>query len=78
MIFPLACLLVMATTFASAWCWPVYIRACQDRKALKAALADVALILLGMVSVVGYVEDHRLAVPILVAAFVGTYSVARK
>jgi hypothetical protein len=78
MSFPLACLLVMATTFASAWCWPVYIRACSERKAWKAALADVALILLGMISVVGYVEDHRLAFPILFAAFVGTYWVVRK
>jgi hypothetical protein len=78
MSFALACLVVTATTFASAWCWPVYIRACHDRKAWKAALADATLIALGMVSVVGYTTDHRLAIPILVAAVTGTYLVVRR
>ena len=78
MPFPLACLLVFTTTLLSAWCWPLYIRSCNDRKALKAAVADCVLIALGMISVVGYVDDHRLAIPILVAAFLGTFTVVRR
>lgn len=78
MRFALDCLAVFLVTLAAAWCWPVYIRACNDRKPFRAALADCALIALGMVSVVGYTTDHRLALPILAAAFLGTFFVVKR
>lgn len=76
--FWLDALIVSVTTLASAWCWVIYNRAINQRQATRAAFADCALIALGMVSVVSYVEDHRLAVPVLLAAFVGTYFAVRK
>lgn len=78
MTFWPAALLCFTTTLCASWCWPLYIRYCSERKGLKAALADCGLIAVGMVNVVGYTDDHRLAVPILAAAFLGTFCVVRK
>lgn len=78
MTSPLAAAIVFLTTLLSAWCWPLYFRYCQERKALKAALCDCALIGLGMIAIVGYTDDHRLALPILAAGFLGTFLVVRK
>lgn len=76
--FWLNVVIVCVTTLASAWCWVVYNRAINERHPVKAALADCGIIGLSMISVIGYVEDHRLAVPILCSAFVGTFFATRK
>jgi hypothetical protein len=76
--FWLNALIVSLTTLGSAWCWVQYTRASTDGKALRAAVADCGIIGLGMVSVVSYVEDHRLAVPVLLAAFIGTFLAVKK
>lgn len=76
--FWLTVLGVFLTTLIGAWCWTVYIKASAEGKALRAALADCAIIGLGMFAVIGYTEDHRLALPILLAAFMGTYYAVRK
>ena len=78
MSFPLACLAVFCTTLASAWCWVRYMRYCEQREASRAAWADCGIIALGMVNMVSVVDDHRLAVPILCAAWLGTYVAVRK
>ena len=73
MTFPLACLTVFATTLCSAWCWAKYIRYCREQKAAKAAWADCGIYSLQMIYVVSITTDHRLAVPVLLAAWIGTY-----
>lgn len=70
--FWLNAVIVVLTTLASCWLWVVYIRNAKGHP-LKAALADCGILALQMVNVVSYVNDHRLAVPVLLAAFVGTY-----
>lgn len=71
-------LIVSVTTLASAWCWVVYNRAISERRAVKAGLADVALVALSMISMVSVVEDHRMAGPILVSAFLGTFFAVKR
>lgn len=75
--FWLNALIVSATTLASAWCWVIYNRAINQRHPIRAALADCGIIGLSMISVVSYVDDHRLAAPILLSAFVGTVLAVR-
>jgi hypothetical protein len=78
MTFAFRALAVFGVTLAAAWCWVLYLRYCAERRAVKAALADCGIVALSMVNVVGYTEDRRLALPILLAAFVGTFLVVRK
>ncbi|HUQ70312.1 MAG TPA: hypothetical protein VM165_12350 [Planctomycetaceae bacterium] len=78
MTFALQSLAVFVTTLCGAWCWVLYLRYSTEGKALKAALADCAIIGLGMFNVVSYTDDHRLGVPILAAAFLGTFFAVRR
>ena len=78
MTFPLACLTVFTTTLCSAWCWAKYIRYCREHRPVLAGLADCGIYALQMVYVVSITAEHRLAVPVLVAAFIGTYYAVRK
>lgn len=75
--FWLNVLIVVASTLLSSWCWIVYIRAAKANP-VRAALADCGLLALQMVNVVSYVEDRRLAIPVLLSAFVGTFFAVRK
>ncbi len=70
--------IVVLTTLLGAWCWVIYFRASTQGHAIRAAVADCAIIVLRMVNVVSYVEDRRLAVPVLLAAFVGTFIAVRR
>lgn len=78
MTFALNALAVFTTTLLAAWCWVLYLRYCHERRAIRAALADCGILALNMVNVVGYTHDQRLAVPILLAGFLGTYFVVRQ
>lgn len=58
-------------TLADALCWNLYFRFSNAGKAYKAAFIDCAIVILSLISVVGYVDDHRMALPILTATFLG-------
>lgn len=70
--------IVVAVNLIASWCWVVYFRSTNDAKPVRAALADCGILGLNMVNVVSYVEDRRLAIPVLLAAFVGTYCAVRQ
>lgn len=74
----LTALLVFASVTAGDWVWARYAIAVQGRHALKASAMAVGIILVGAVSTVAYVEDHRMVVPAVLGAFVGTYFTVRR
>lgn len=66
-------------TLIATTCWALYFRYSSEKKPVKAAFADCGIVAAGMVNIVGYTEDHRLAVPIMLATFVGTvYMISHK
>lgn len=75
--FWLNVLIVVAANLLAAWCWVAYFRAATNNQPAKAALADCAIIAIHMGNVMGAVKDHRLILPVLLAAYVGTYSAVR-
>lgn len=54
--------------------WAAYIRTIADKAALRAGLWAVAIILLGGINAIGYIQNHWLLLPIAAGAFVGTYA----
>ena len=79
-------------TYTAAWQWPflfvlsIVVDAVWARWAQHAAAGDrwwasiysVGIILLGAVSVIFYIDDHWLLIPIAVGSFVGTFIGVRK
>lgn len=64
---------LVATSFASDWCFTLYIRRASEGKAFPAALWSVLIVAFGAVNVISYTQNHVLLVPILTGYFAGTY-----
>jgi type IV secretory pathway protease TraF len=65
-------LIVFLAVAAGDVCWARYTSACAKGTRWTAASWGVGLYALGAISVVNYTVDHRLIVPALLGAFVGT------
>jgi hypothetical protein len=60
-------------------CWVKYFHGVEDGNPLKAGLWAVGLIVLGALSIEGYVSDSSLIIAAGIGAFIGTYiTVAHK
>ena len=71
------CVVVFSLTVTASVLWALYFRLSHERKAAAAAWADVGIVGIGMLNVVGYTEDHRLALPIILATWLGTFYAVR-
>lgn len=69
--------IVFTLTVAASVLWALYFRLSHERRAAAAAWADVGIVGIGMLNVVGYTEDHRLALPIILATWLGTFFAIR-
>jgi hypothetical protein len=65
-------LLVFLSTAAADICWVRFIAAAEARARWAAASWSTLLFALGAVAITGYTSNHRLLVPALAGAFVGT------
>ena len=71
-------LVALATGFCDV-CWVKYFHGVEDGNPLKAGLWAVGLIVLGALSIEGYVSDSSLIIAAGIGAFIGTYiTVAHK
>lgn len=69
---------VFVAMVAADACWAKYMRYVAEGHATKAATWSAAIILVGAVAVVSYVNDHRLLIAAVLGAWVGTYLAVRR
>ena len=71
--FAVECAWVFGLTALTDFIWAKYMTTAADGKALAASLWSAAIIGVGSFVVTAYVQDHRLIMPAMIGAFVGTY-----
>ena len=73
----LSALLVFSCTAVADAIWAIYIKAAAGHQVLRASSASAALILIGSVSLLEYVNNRWLVIPAAAGAFVGSYASLR-
>jgi hypothetical protein len=53
--------------------WARYTKTVADGKPLAAACYSIGIMLGGAVTVIGYMEDHWMLIPLVLGSFIGTY-----
>ena len=64
---------VALSIFLCDICWVYYTLKVQERNPLHSALWGVGIIVLGALSVEGYMSDSTLIIAAAIGAFIGTY-----
>lgn len=78
MSLALHALLVFGLVAVGDICWARYTAHAADRNRVRASLWATAIYLVGSMTVIQYTGDHRLIVPAIAGAFVGTWLGVRK
>lgn len=71
-------ILVIISMALCDMCWAKYTIYVTEKKAVKSAIWSVLIMVCGMVTVIGYMEDKRLIPAALIGAFIGTYLTVKK
>lgn len=71
----------LAVLISMAWadvCWTLYIQNVTAKRPIIAAAWSASIVLMGSISIMGYVSDHRYLVFAALGAFAGTWWSVKK
>lgn len=66
-------LLMFLVMLALDFCWARYTRYAAHKKSWQAACYSVGIMLFGAVTVIGYMEDRWMLIPLILGSFLGTF-----
>lgn len=74
----LTCVLVFALTAITDVFWTTYIQYAAEKRAVAASFASAAIVAVGSITTIVYVEDHRIVPAAVLGAFVGTFLAVKR